>query len=49
MLGGENVAGTPLDFTQFAWALSTDKHSTWRMSPIKVKTFISLVVHDSSY
>lgn len=49
VLGGEHIARMPLDLTQFAWALSTDKPTSWRMVPIKGETFPSRVAHASAY
>lgn len=48
ILGGEHVARTPLQLSQFVWALSTDKPS-WRMVPIKGEDFSSRVAHASAY
>jgi len=50
VLGGEHIARTPLEPSQFTWAVSTNKpDSSWRMVPIKGETFTSRVAHASAY
>jgi len=49
ILGGEHIARTPLNLTQFTWALSTNDPTSWRMVPIQGETFPSRVAHASTY